>query len=47
MSFVDWIQLLQSRGRVQCWIVVTKIIKIRRSQHVKYFVETLTNNNVS
>jgi len=47
MSFVDWIQLLQSRGRVQWQIVVTKIIKIRSSRYVKYVMETLANNNVN
>jgi len=47
MSFLDWIQLLQSRGMVQCRIVVTKIMKIRSSQYGKYFVKTLANNNVS
>jgi len=47
MSFLGSIQLLQSRGMVQCRIVVTKIMKIRSSQYVKYFVETLANNSVS
>jgi cellobiose-specific phosphotransferase system component IIB len=47
MSVVDWIKLFQSRGGVQWRIVVTKIMKIRTSQYVKNFVETLANNNVS
>ena len=47
MSFVDYIQLLQSRGRVQWRIVVTTIIKIQSSQYVEKFVDTWENVNVS
>jgi hypothetical protein len=46
MSFVDWIQLFQSKGRVQWWIAGTKIMKIRNSQYVENFLETLANNDV-